>query len=161
MTGQDFQDKLDALVVDLQTKGKGQTVQYGYRDPDGALAVLQLSSDSAGVVNAGELAAIQAVVDGLKTAADDFTTNHAPVQTANDAYKAAQIPHQTLMDAAKVSRDALGAALEADPTYQAAKTAVVAARQNQSYINASGNYKSANVSENFGNLSDAKGKYAI
>ena len=61
MTGQEIQDRLDAIVVDLQTKGKVQT--FFFRDSDNVPNVLPLSSTAQGVVNAGQLADIQAVVE--------------------------------------------------------------------------------------------------
>ena len=34
MTGQMVQDRLDAIVMDLQTKGKGQTINFLFRAID-------------------------------------------------------------------------------------------------------------------------------
>lgn len=159
MTGQDFQDKLDALVVDLQTKGKGQTVNIMFRDNTNSPSIFPLSSTAQGVVNAGQLAAIQAVINDLKPMADDYTVNYAPVQTALDNFKTAQAPHEALITAASTARATLQTALDGDNAYQTAKTALDAARADADYISASAAYKSENVSENYSELSNAKGKY--
>jgi hypothetical protein len=78
MTSQEIQDRVDALVTDLQTKGKGKSVNVMFRGSNGQPNILPLSSDANGVVNASQLAAIQAVADGLKTAATDYYTATAP-----------------------------------------------------------------------------------
>lgn len=161
MTGQDFQDKLDALVVDLQTVGKGQTINVMVRDEDNIPLNLPLSSDVNGVVNAAQLATIQGFVDGLKPIADTYTTEYAPVTAASEAFKTAGEPHTALVETARVARVALSDALTADAGYQAAKTALDNARAGAGYIAARDAYNSRNVSENFGNLSDAKGKYIV
>lgn len=161
MTGQDIQDRLDAIVADLQTKGKGQTVNIMFRNPNNSPNILPLSSDAQGVVDAAQLAAIQAVVDGLIEPADDLTTYSAPVSAAGEAFKTASQPHEPLRVAAQDANAALKTALENDANYQAAKTALETARQNQDYIDAQTSYKNLNVSENFAALGQARGEYVV
>jgi len=159
MTGQDFQDKLDAIVADLQTAGKGKTINLMFRANGGAANVLPLSSTAGGVVNAGQLAAVQSFVDDLKGIADTYTTEYAPVTAASEAFRLAQVPHEALTEAARVARVALSDALTADAPYQAAKTALDNARTVATYIDARTQYEAENVSENYSELSSAKGKY--
>lgn len=160
MPGQDYQDKLDAIVADLQTKGKGQEVVLMLRGDNNRSYVFPVSSDSAGVVDPTQLSNIQSFVNNnLKNEADAYEAARAPVSAALDAFKTAQTPHQTLIDASKVTRDALSAALTADPTYQAAKTALDTIHQDPTYVAATAAYKDRNVSENFNEFSQAKGKY--
>lgn len=161
MTGQDFRDKLDAIVADLQTAGKGQSVNVMFRGENGAPDVLPLSSDVNGVVNATQLQVIQDFIGDMGNYADAYTTAYAPVQDALRDFKTAQAPHEALMTAATNARKNLGDALTADAGYQAAKTALDDARADASYISARTNYANGNVSENFSELSNAKGKYAV
>jgi hypothetical protein len=159
MTDQDIQDVLDKIVNDLQTTQKGKTVDIAIRDETGAMGINPLSSDAGGVVNAAQLANIQQTVDALKPIADGYNTAFAPVKVAGQDFKTAQEPHEALITAARDARVALNTALEADQDYQDAKTALDAARLDPDYIAAFDQYKQFNVSENFGNLSDARGKY--
>lgn len=159
MTGQDFQDKLDAVVLDLQTAGKGQAVEILMRGTDNSSNVYPLSSDANGVVNAGQLSAIQAFINGLKPIADTYEQERAPVQTALEAFNARRATHQTAIDAASSARTALNTELTADATYQSLQTALESERAEPVYIAAVAAYRDNNVSENFGNLGDAKGKY--
>lgn len=159
MTGQDIQDKLDALVVDLQTKGKGQTVQVSVRDVDNSQYVLPLSSDANGVVNNAQLVEIQSFVTQIVPVANAYNAAIAPVRAASEAFKLAQAPHEALITAASTARTNLQTALDADPDYNAAKTALDGERNDAGYIAARDNYAAYNVSEIFGNLGDAKGKY--
>lgn len=161
MTGQDFQDKLDSIVRDLQTNGKGQTVNILFRGAGNAPQILPLSSDANGVVNAGQLAAIQAFINPLKVIATDYTNARVPVDAALEAFKTAQEPHQALMDAATAARKALTDALDADAAYQTAKTALDTARLDPDYVGFSADYRDGNVSENYAELSSAKGKYVV
>lgn len=161
MIGQDFQDKLDAIVEDLQTKGKGQSVEVMLRGIDNTTNIFPLSSDANGIVNAAQLDALRDFITDLKPLADAYETEYAPVKVALDAFKTAQQPHEGLMTAATNARKALSDALAADANYQAAKTALDNARNDADYIAAAEAYKGSNVSENFGNLSDAKGKYVV
>lgn len=161
MTGQDIQDRLDTIVADLQTKGKGQSVNIMFRNPNNSPNILPLSSDAQGVVDAAQLAAIQAVVDGLIEPADDLTTYSAPVSAAGEAFKTASQPHEPLRVAAQDANAALKTALENDANYQAAKTALDTARSNQDYIDAQTSYKNLNVSENFAALGQARGEYVV
>lgn len=159
MTGQDFQDKLDAIVADLQTTGKGKTVNILMRGTGNASQVFPLSSDIGGVITASELARIQNRIDELKPFADTYETERQPVSDALEVFNTERAGHQVLIDAASAAREALNTALEADADYQTAKTALDNARANANYISAVEAYRVNNVSENFGNLGDAKGKY--
>ncbi len=161
MTGQNIQDRLDAIVADLQTRGKGQTVNIMFRNPNNSPNILPISSDANGVVDAAQLAVIQAVVDGLIEPADDLTTYSAPVTQASEAFKTASQPHEPLRVVAQDANAALRTALESDANYQAAKQALDTARANQDYIDAQTSYKNLNVSENFAALGQAKGEYVV
>ncbi|MBX7173927.1 MAG: hypothetical protein K1X72_23355 [Pyrinomonadaceae bacterium] len=77
MTAQDFQDRLDALVLDLQTKGKGKSVNIMFRDAGNEPYVLPLSSDANGVVNAAELANVQGFVNNMKNFATQYINDTA------------------------------------------------------------------------------------
>ena len=59
MNGQDFQDKLGAIVNDLQTVGRGRTVEILFRDQMNTSLILPLSSTAAGVVDAAQLDQVQ------------------------------------------------------------------------------------------------------
>lgn len=161
MIGVEFQDKLDAIVVDLQTSGKGQTVQIMFRNPANQPATFQLFSDSAGVVDVGKLAELQTFVDALKPIADTYEVERAPVMAASEAFNLRRATHQSSIDAASAARIALQNELMADAQYQTLSTALDAARLDADYIQATANYKTNNVSENFSELSSAKGKYVI
>ncbi len=161
MTGQDMQVRLDAIVADLQTKGKGQSVNIMFRNPNNSPNILPLSSDVNGVVNAAQLAAVQAFIDGLIEPADDLTTYSAPVTAASEAFKTASQPHEPLRVAAQDANVALKTALENDANYQAAKTALETARANLDYIDAQMSYKNLNVSENVAELGSATGQYVV
>lgn len=160
MTGQDFQDRLAAIVEDLQTRGKGRTVNIMFRGENNTPNILPLSSDANGVVNAAQLQAVQAVVTQLGATATAYDTAYAPVKNALEAFKTAQEPHQPLIDAATNARNALNDALTNDPAYQSAKTALDDARNDPNYIAVSETYKAQNVSENYSELSQARGKYS-
>ncbi|MBA2736229.1 MAG: hypothetical protein H0U50_05495, partial [Pyrinomonadaceae bacterium] len=60
-----------------------------------------------------------------------------------------------------VARVALSDALVADVPYQTAKTALDNARLVPAFIAARDAYNSQNISENYSELSSAKGKYEI
>ena len=159
MTGQEIQDRLDAIVEDLQTDYKGQYTQIMMRGDDNTANIFSLSSDGAGNVNAIQLAAIQDFIDNLKPLADTYETEYAPVQAASETFRDARAEHQVLIDAASAARVALADALEADASYQTAKTAYDAAREDAGYVAARTAYRTNNVSENYGNLQEARGKY--
>lgn len=161
MTGQDFQDRLDAIVRDLQTVGKGQEVAILFRGSDNQPSVLTLSSDSSGVVDATALTGIQNYINPLKTIADTYETERVPVMEALEEFNAARAVHQTLIDAASAARTALNDALEADADYQAAKDILTSARTDVDYIAAKTAYEFNNTSENFAELSQAKGSYIV
>ena len=78
MTGQDFRDRLMAIVTDLQFSGKGKTVEIMLRNENNQASIYPLSSDVNGVVNAVQFAAIDAKVADLEVLADDYVTNTAP-----------------------------------------------------------------------------------
>jgi hypothetical protein len=122
---------------------------------------LPLSSDAQGVVDAGQLAAIQAFLAPIIDAADDYETNYAPVSAASEAFRAAREVHQGLIDAAAAARTALNDALENDAAYQTAKQTLDGARGNQLYIDARQSYDNLNVSENFAALGQARGEYVV
>ena len=160
MTGQDIQDKLGQIVTDLQTTAKGKTAQIAFRQNGGNLAIFPLSSDVNGVVQVGQLEAIQDFLDdGIKDVADAFETASVPVKATSEAFRLQRATHQTAIDAASAAREALNAELEADDLYQDAKTDYEAASTNPVYISARNDYQSNFVSENYGNLSDARGTY--
>jgi hypothetical protein len=161
MTDQDFQDRLDALVADLQTKGKGQTVNVMFRNQDNSPNILPLSSDANGVVNAAQLQAIQNVVSELAGYAGELVETSAPVQAASEAFKTASAPHEALRIAAQTANAALRDALAGDPAYQAAKAALDNARANPLYVSVSQQYERYNVSENYAALGQAKGEYIV
>lgn len=159
MRGQDFQDRLDALVADLQTRGKNQTVNVMFRSPTNEAEIMPLSADAQGVVNAAQLAAIQAFIDPLKGFADNADTFSQPVAAASEAFKLAGQPHEALRAAAQTANAALRDALANDPAYQAARAALDSARLNQDYVESQEFYDINNVSENFAALGQAKGEY--
>lgn len=161
MTGQDFQDRLDAIVTDLQTSGKGQEVAILFRGSDNQPSVLSLQSDPSGVVDPVALTGIQNYINPLKTIADAYETERAPVMEALEDFNAARFVHQTLIDAASAARLALSNALEADVDYQAAKSILDAARVDVDYVAAKTAYEFNNTSENFAELSQAKGSYIV
>jgi hypothetical protein len=160
MTGQDFQDKLDAIVLDLQTSFPNHSVQISLRGAGNVITVFSLSS-VAGVVNGAQLGAIQDVLDDLKPIADSYTTERVPVTSALETFKTERAGNQVAIDAASAARIALSTALLADADYQTAKTALDTARAGATYVTALTAYQSNNVSENFGNLSEARGNYFV
>lgn len=159
MTAQEVRDRLDALVSDLQTKGRGQTVNVMFRKPDNTPNILPLSSNAQGVVNAAQLTAISAVVDDLAIVAEDLDTFSAPVTAANEALRVAGVTYEPLRAAAQTASANLRTALLADPTYQAAKTAADNARKDADYLGAVELYRLNNASENIAALTQAKGEY--
>ncbi len=159
MIGQDFTDRLGALVADLQTKGKGQTVNIMFRNPDNTPNILPLSSDANGVVNAAQLAAITGFIQEAQLAADEFAEQSVPVTAAAEAFRLASVPHEALSIAATNARKALTDALAADVNFQTAKIALDAARNHPVYIGTRDSYAFNNVSENFAALGQAKGEY--
>lgn len=123
MTGQDIQDRLDAIVEDLQTDGKGRTVYVMVRNTDNEPVNYTLSSDANGVVNAAQLADLQQFIDLLKNVATQYIAD-----TAAYTAKAAELK-----------------AIAETPAYKAARAS----------------YSQANVSENYAELQNAKGAYAV
>ncbi len=121
--------------------------------------VLPLSSTAQGVVNAGQLADIQAVVDGLKTNLDAYNTAYTPVKSALDDFNIVRGNHQVAIDAASAARSALNAELFADANYHAKKAVLDAARLEPDYISARAIYVDQNVSENIVEITQAKGSY--
>ena len=161
MTGQDIQDRVDAIVQDLQTTYKGATVDIAVRYEDNVTGIRQLSSDVNGNINAGQLASLNAVLAEMKTYADGYDLEYADVSAASEAYREALKPHAALATAATAARKAYNDAIEADGAVQAAKLAYDNARLDVDYINARDLYRTYNVSENYGNLGDARGKYVL
>jgi len=158
MTGANFQTKLDGIIEDLQTDFPNHSVQIPLRGSNNAITVYPLSSVG-GVVNAGQLATLQAAVDALKPMADTYTSERAPVVTALESFNTEKARFTTEANAVSTARTTLESALEADAPYQSAKTAIDTARADAGYIAANTAYVSNNVSENFGNLGDARGNY--
>lgn len=161
MTGADYQKALDGIVTDLQTKGRGKTVYIMFRSNTGAPNPLPISSGVDGVVNAAQLAAVQGFVDAMKPLADSFVTTSAPVKASSESFKTARENHEALIVAARNARVALNDALEADATYQTAKTSLDAAKSDPAFVAARNTYESENVSENFSALVKARGEYAV
>lgn len=159
MTGADIQANLDKIILDLQTTQKGKTASILLRSEDNVAGVFPLSSDGAGNIDAAQLTAINDYLVDIKNFASSYATASAPVSTASEVFTTARKAHQVLIDDAKVSRDALTAALDADANYQTAKANYDTARTDPAYVNARDAYKTYSVSENAGNLSDARGKY--
>lgn len=159
MTGADFQEQLDGVLESLQTpEGRGKEIHVLFRLPTNDSAVYEISSDANGVIDPLRLADLQDFVDGLKPIADTYNDEYAPV-VAREAFNTARAVHQPLIDAAAAARVALDTALGADPAYQAARTAYNNARLDPDFVSARAAYVDSNVSENYGNLSDAKGAY--
>ncbi len=75
-TGVEIQERFDDLKADSAASALRDTVkkqvQISLRQPDDSFQVLTINADSSGVLTAGEVAAVQALVDGMKTAQDDF-----------------------------------------------------------------------------------------
>ncbi len=161
MTGQDFQDKLNAIVTDLQTVGRGQTVIASLRGTNNQVQEFPLTSDAGGVVDGRQLSVLQKFIDNLKPVADTYIMELAPVSAASEAFNGQRATHQVLIDAASAARVELNDALESDEVYQQLKDALEEARMDAEYIAAREAYRVNNVSENFGNLGDAKGKYVV
>lgn len=159
MNGQDFQDRLDAIVEDLQTKGKGQTVQIALRGGDNISQTFELSSDAQGAVDANQLSAVQNFIDDMKPLADAYTGALAPVSAASEAFRIEREGHRALIDAYAAARDAMNFAFNHDAAYQAARAALEAAQTAPAYVAARDAYRGGNVSENYGNLQEARGKY--
>lgn len=159
MTGLQFQQRLAAIVTDLQTTQKGNGTNIMFRDNTNTLNTFPLTADETGAVNQAELTPIQNHVDSLADYADDFITASLPVKTATSGFKAAQSPHQNLINAVSNANAALASALASDPTYQAAKSALDAARRNVNYINAGIDMKNENVTENYNELLTARSAY--
>lgn len=159
MTGQEIQERLDAIVEDLQTTEKGKSVEILFRAEDNTTVTKTLSSDINGVVDAAQLASVQNFINTLKPIADKYETEYAPVRVTGEAFRTAREVHQHLIDAATAARNALSDALEADDAYQDAKSDYDQARTDPEYVAARLSYRTFNVPENYGNLSDARGKY--
>ncbi len=159
MTGQDFENKSGAIVTDLQTAGRGRTVQILFRDSSNASLILPLSSTAAGIVDAGQLKEVQNFLDMIEPVADNYEAVRIPVVAAQTAFNARRATHQAIIDAATAARDAATAELLADATLQTLSTALDTARANPGYVQGVALYVDANVSENYSELSAAKGKY--
>ena len=78
MTGQDFQDRLDAIKTDLQTDGKGKTINIMFRQFGNTPYILPLSSDANGVINLAQLNAVEDFVSDLGALADQYLIDTAP-----------------------------------------------------------------------------------
>ncbi len=159
MTGLQIQERLGKIVTDLQTTRKGFETGIGLRGANGALQVFPLSSDANGDVNNAQRNAIEAVLTDVMAAADGFEQQYAPVKAASESLRTALGAHTQMIEAARQARQDLTDALEVDAAYQTAKTDYDTARSDPAYIVAREDYKNLNVSENYNNLQDARGKY--
>lgn len=159
MTGQQIQNVINAIFTDLQTDFKGFKTEIMIRNEMDAATILPISSDAGGNLKTDEVDAIKRFFDGQKDNADAYAAAYAPVQNASQAFRDVRGVHQTLIDTATAAREALADALEADADYQTAKAAYDAARTDPAYVTARDFYRDHNVSENYGNLQDARGKY--
>lgn len=159
MTGIEIQQRLEAIIVDLQTVGKGLGIVIVFRGSNNAALEFPLSSDNQGVINDTERENLQAFVDGLKLIADNYAFPNGLVQNSANALKAATLPHEALIEAARVAREAVNAVLAADSVYQAAKTQLDNDRADVDYITFGEQFRQNNVSENYAELANAKGKY--
>ncbi len=160
MTGTDIQQRFEAIIVDLQTVGKGLGIIIVFRNSNNAAQEFTLSSDNNGVTDDAERENLQTYIDEeLKLPADDYNIALIPVTAASEALLIQQIPHQALIDAASAARIALQNALLAVEDYQQAKAVLEAARANPVFIEKRDVYIAKNVSENYAELANAKGKY--
>ena len=66
-------------------------VQIGLRQPDNSLQVLTINADQTGLLTAGEVAAVQTLVDAMKIAQDDFNTAKTTYDIANTSENATSI----------------------------------------------------------------------
>lgn len=160
MTGLEIQQRFDALIADLQTVGKGREIAVVFRNSSNAAQVFPLSSDNLGIIADAQRENLQTFIDEvLKPAADDYSGALAPVTALNEAFRLAQVPHQALIDAASAARVALQNALNADGVYLAAKQDLDDARTDAAFLAKRDAYNANNVSENYAELANAKGKY--
>lgn len=159
MTAQDVQTRLDTIVSDLQNKAKGKTTNIMFRDANNLPAIKPLSSDANGVVDAAQLADVQAFVDTLKTALTNYNTASAPVEAATETFKTERTRNLPTIEAARVAAENLKTTLEADAAYTAAKTQVETARSEPGYVSATEVYRNGNISENIAELTQARGAY--
>ena len=113
MTGIDFQNKLDALVEDLQKKGKVRSIEIPGRTTNNTTGIFNLSSDANGVVNASELNQVQNFIDPLKLIADNYEVEYEPVKSASEALRLAQMPHEALITAASATASSVSLNLSA------------------------------------------------
>ena len=95
----------------------------------------------------------------IEPVADNYEAVRIPVVAAQTAFNARRATHQAIIDAATAARDAATAELLADATLQTLSTALDTARANPGYVQGVALYVDANVSENYSELSAAKGKY--
>ncbi len=158
MTGAEIQAALDGLVADMSGV-PSKTANISFRDSTNALSPYQITTNAQGVVNAQEVADVQSFIDGMKTAADAFQTEKTPVVSASEAFRVQRATHLTSINAAKAARTALDTELLSDSTYQTLKTSLDTAKSDAGYVAAVSAYNLNNVSENFSNLREAKGKY--
>ena len=159
MTGQDIGSKVDALVADLQTKGRGQTINILFRNPDNSPRIMPLSSDASGVVNVAQLAAIRTFLTGTMDAATNLATLSVPVTNASNDIKEALVQHEALITASQTASKALSEALLSDDSYQSFKRNLAEAQADADYISATLAYKNQNVAQNYAALISAKGEY--
>ena len=86
-TGTEIQKRYDDLKADLSASALGDAVkkqvQISLRQPDNSLQVMTINADATGLLNAGEVAAVQTLVDAMKIAQDDFNGAKTTFDIAN------------------------------------------------------------------------------
>lgn len=94
-TGFDIQKRYDDLKADLSASALRDSfkkqVQISLRQPDNSLQVMVINADAAGLLTAGEVAAVQTLVDAMKIAQDDFNTAKTTFDIANTSENATSI----------------------------------------------------------------------
>ena len=86
-TGFDIQKRYDDLKADLSASALRDSfkkqVQISLRQPDNSLQVMTINADATGLLTAGEVAAVQTLVDAMKIAQDDFNAAKTTYDIAN------------------------------------------------------------------------------
>jgi hypothetical protein len=94
-TGFEIQKRYDDLKADLSASAlreiSSKQVQISLRQPDNSLQVMTINADKTGTLDAGEVAAVQTLVDGMKVAQDNFNSAKTTFDLANTSENAASI----------------------------------------------------------------------
>jgi hypothetical protein len=94
-TGFEIQKRYDDLKADLSASAlreiSNKQVQISLRQPDNSLQVMTINADKTGTLDAGEVAAVQTLVDGMKVAQDNFNSAKTTFDLANTSENAASI----------------------------------------------------------------------